>query len=125
MSNPNQDWTPTVLVRTKTKTEMMRDGAVQTVRKTSDNKQTSAPANRQMATDFDPENIKAPTKAGSEIKQALQLARQAKKMSQSDLDKACAFPKNTVQNYENGTAVINPEQINKMNRVLGVKLPRQ
>lgn len=54
----------------------------------------------------------------------IQVARTAKNMTQSDLDKACNFPANTTKSYENSQAIINPAFVTKMQNVLGVKLTR-
>ena len=43
-------------------------------------------------------------------------------MLQSDLDKACRFPKGTVAKYENSTAIVNPLETQKMSRILGIKI---
>lgn len=79
---------------------------------------------RNIVNDFDPENMIKPATSTGELARAIQNARTAKNMKQTDLDNACSFPKNTVRDYEKGTAKINHLQINKMETVLGVTLPR-
>ena len=83
--------------------------------------------------DFDPENIKRVITSNHDLGKAIQSARRKKvlnssafavTMTQSELDKACNFPKNTVRAYENGTATVIPEQLNTLNRILCVTLPR-
>jgi hypothetical protein len=67
-----------------------------------------------------------------ELGLAIQQARMAlksrtdptKTMTQTELNQHCGFPANTIKNYETCAAVIVPTQIDKLNRVLGVKLPR-
>ena len=73
---------------------------------------------------FDPEHQTNTTVSNKTLASAIQKARAEKKMSQSDLDRKCNFPKNTVRNYENCKAVVKPNELNKLNRVLNVKLPR-
>lgn len=45
-------------------------------------------------------------------------------MSQKDLDHKCNFPPNTIKNYECGKANVNSQQLNTIEKHLGVKLPR-
>ena len=86
-----------------------------------------------LANDFDPEHIKNTVVITSrELGLAIQQARMAlkslidptKTMTQTELNQRCGFPANTVKNYETCTAAIVPSQIDKLNRILGVKLPR-
>ena len=86
-----------------------------------------------LANDFDPAHAAPKIQTSTrELGQAIQMARMAKKsasdpekvMTQTELDNLCRFPKNTVRDYENGSAPIIGPQIDAMNRMLGVKLPR-
>lgn len=56
------------------------------------------------------------------LQKQIQQARTAKGMTQNDLNVRCNFPKNTVQQYENGNAVVNMAHVSKMSKILGVKL---
>jgi putative transcription factor len=58
------------------------------------------------------------------FKKALMQARMAKKWSQKDLAKAAQLPVHTIQTYENGKAIPNGQVVSKLNRVLGVQLPK-
>ncbi|VBB17792.1 Multiprotein bridging factor 1 [Yasminevirus sp. GU-2018] len=131
MSNTShQDWDPVILRRKKTDAERIKSGEYETVaRKESPNK-NSTQLKRDTLHNFDPESITAPVTSNRDLGLAIQKARCAKIkadgkcMNQTDLDHACGFAKNTVRDYENGTAVVKPDDINKMNRALGVVLPR-
>lgn len=129
-NNPNQDWEPVIIRRPKTKADKSNVEVVPKASASHPNKKLPN-LNKTVLHDFDPENVSKPPTADTNLKQAIQAARMAKKkpdgstMTQADLDKACQFPKNTVRDYENGTAVVVSQQITKMNQVLGVKLPRQ
>ena len=68
--------------------------------------------------------IKAPPKVNFELKKAIMTARLSKKMSQKDLATRLNVPVNTISGYENGKIVPNNAFIVKIERVLGVKLPR-
>lgn len=119
-----QDWNEIVLRKKKTKQEQIRDGEVKTVTKKTSNKKNNQIIGSRAANDFDPENIEKLVTSNRDLGIAIMNARNAKNMKQSDLDQRCNFPKNTVQNYENGKATVVPSQINTLERVLGVKLPR-
>jgi len=55
---------------------------------------------------------------------AIQQARMAKKMTQKDLAAACCEPVTVINSYEAGKAIPSGQLIAKLERVLGVKLPR-
>lgn len=87
-------------------------------------------ATRTVLHDFDPENAPSVVYTSNDLSSSIKTARNIKLMpsgevmTQAELDKACGLPKNTVRDYENGTATYNAEHINKIARVLGVNLPR-
>eukprot|EP01006_Ploeotia_vitrea_P002711 TRINITY_DN108580_c0_g1_i1.p1 TRINITY_DN108580_c0_g1~~TRINITY_DN108580_c0_g1_i1.p1 ORF type:complete len:136 (+),score=9.98 TRINITY_DN108580_c0_g1_i1:36-443(+) len=58
------------------------------------------------------------------LRMAISQARQAKKMTQKDLAKAINESAQVIQQYEAGTAIPNPQVLNKLDRALGVHLPR-
>lgn len=60
----------------------------------------------------------------TEFKKALMQARQAKKMTQKQLASQIGEKAQVVQDYENGKAIPNPQIITKLNRALGVRLPK-
>lgn len=57
-----------------------------------------------------------------ELKIAILKARNAKKLSQKDLAKEINVKQDIIASYENGTAIPNNTIINKLQKVLGVKL---
>lgn len=57
-----------------------------------------------------------------ELRKQIQNARMAKKMSQADLAKQINEKPNVIQGYENGKAVPSTQILQKLRRVLGVKL---
>jgi putative transcription factor len=61
----------------------------------------------------------------TDMRKVIQQGRQAKKWSQLQLANAINQPPKTVQEYENGKAVPNPQIVSKIERALGVKLPRK
>ena len=62
--------------------------------------------------------------AGKKLGIAIQKGRMEKKMNQKDLAQAINEKASVINQYETGKAIPNPAIINKMERVLGVKLPR-
>lgn len=69
------------------------------------------------------ENYKLPYASG-ELSKYIAQARQAKNMTQDQLDQACSFSKGTVKKYESKTAVVNNNELMKMSKVLGVTLKK-
>mmetsp|Transcript_11497 Transcript_11497/g.32686 ORF Transcript_11497/g.32686 Transcript_11497/m.32686 type:complete len:144 (-) Transcript_11497:151-582(-) len=59
-----------------------------------------------------------------DFKMALQQARLAKKMSQAALATAINEKQSVINEYEAGKAIPNGAIINKLNRALGVRLPK-
>merc|ERR1712157_173195 len=59
-----------------------------------------------------------------DFKMALQQARLAKKMSQAALATAINEKGSVINEYESGRAIPNGAIINKLNRALGVRLPK-
>ena len=64
--------------------------------------------------------IEVPFHLGKSIEQA----RTAKKMTQLDLARALVVQPPIIKQYENGTAIPNNAFIAKIEKILGVKLPR-
>jgi len=59
-----------------------------------------------------------------EFKLALQKARMAKKWTQADLAKQVQVKQSVINDYEAGKAIPDPQLIQKLNRFLGVTLPK-
>lgn len=63
-------------------------------------------------------------RAGLTLGKAIMQARTDKKLNQKDLGTKINETARVVQDYESGKAVPNPQIISKLERALGVKLPR-
>lgn len=102
----HQDWTPVVLKKS-----------------TPVQKKSITPQSEQAirANKIDNGEITLPTST-IELRKQIQQARTAKGLTQDKLNVLCNFPKNTVQQYENGSAVVNMGHISKISKILGVKL---
>ena len=134
MSISHQDWDSVILKKHETNPQKKKKATdidqSSMVRRQTSNSPAIKVNSQKVIYEFDPENVSAPTTSTHELGIAIQQARIAennklkKNLTQIELDNLCAFPKNTVRDYENGSAIVNPEQLNKINRVLGIKLPR-
>ena len=60
----------------------------------------------------------------TESRQAMALARSAKKLTQKQLDALGQFPVNSCNGWESGKACPSGPQLNKLHRLLGVKFER-
>ena len=58
------------------------------------------------------------------LSQAIQQARLAKKLTQKDLATAINEKPQIIQQYESGQAIPNPQILLKLDRALGIHLPR-
>ena len=63
-------------------------------------------------------------KVDKSLSKAIQQARMAKKMTQKELARAVNEKPQVIGEYETGKAIPNPQIISKLERKLGVKLPR-
>lgn len=99
-----------------------RGEQVETVRKKSGNKNRPLPENlRKIA---DSTDVIPVAQLNHDFKIAMQRARTNAKMSQADLAKKINEKQSIVNDYENGRAIPNPHIIQKIEKTLGVKLPR-
>mmetsp|Transcript_9062 Transcript_9062/g.12165 ORF Transcript_9062/g.12165 Transcript_9062/m.12165 type:complete len:178 (+) Transcript_9062:55-588(+) len=64
------------------------------------------------------------SKVDKSLSKAIMQARTAKKLTQKDLATAINEKPQVIAEYESGKAIPNPQIISKMERKLGVKLPR-
>eukprot|EP01025_Chloroclados_australasicus_P032674 TRINITY_DN33104_c0_g2_i1.p4 TRINITY_DN33104_c0_g2~~TRINITY_DN33104_c0_g2_i1.p4 ORF type:complete len:153 (-),score=15.49 TRINITY_DN33104_c0_g2_i1:399-857(-) len=64
-------------------------------------------------------------RVSTDLKKAIQSARLAKKMSQSDLARAINEKPQVIQEYESGKAIPNPQVLQKLSRALGVPLSKR
>lgn len=106
MQYPHQDWKPVVLKKSQpTKHIQKRDGNKERKKIESD----------------DPEPLKT---LGLSAAKQIQQARLSKKWSQKDLANKLNIKPNLIKDYETGKVVPNPQILNKINRLLGIKIQR-
>jgi len=128
-----QDWTPVTLSKThKQKTAGMASAQALAVGKASGVIEvekkvahaTSATTGLSLRKLEDStEEFKHATVSAS-LSKAISQARQAKKMTQAQLATAINEKAQIIQEYECGKAIPNPAILNKLDRALGIHLPR-
>jgi len=130
MTSSYQDWNAVTVINGDKAVKRSNPGEGDVIKKKVSNSNDSKTLSKDVLYDFDPEHMTTAPKVSSDLKVAIQQARssetnkQKKKLTQEELDKLCCFPANTIKSYENGSAVIEPNKLNKIESVLGVKLPR-
>merc|ERR1712232_368254 len=104
------------------------ESAVNDARRTGTNVDTSkrfdqSASQKNAKLDEHTETFKHDT-VGNEFKKALMQARLAKKMSQAQLATAINEKPTVINEYEGGKAIPKGDIINKLNKALGVRLPK-
>lgn len=123
------DWAPVVWSKSVPKGKASKSAsAVNEARRTGVNVEVSSKFDQSKSQKFakldeNGENFKHET-VGNEFKKALMQARMAKKMSQQALGTAINEKATVINEYEAGKAIPNGAIINKLNKALGVRLPK-
>jgi len=133
----DQDWETVVIRKTgKQKaagmssaqqlTQAKITGAVSTERRVgADNRSgSSAPALNARKLEEDTESFQHRT-VDKNLAKAISQARVAKKLTQAQLATAINERPQVIQQYESGDAIPNPAVLNKLDRALGIHLPRK
>lgn len=135
----DQDWTTVTFTKTqkqKTKEAFSNQhslaaakasGSVTTERKVgaASNKSAHTPSSagmRKLEEDTEPHRVQTVNK---NLAQAIMQARLAKKMTQAELATAINERAQVIQQYESGAAMPNGAIIAKLDRALGIRLPRK
>lgn len=112
----HQDWEPVVFNK-----KPAAKTAPATTPKTSSSSSLASVGIYAAASDDDLKKTKYVSKNTS---LAVSAARCEKKMTQKELAKKCNFDVSIVSEIERGTCVYNPTHVNKIQSILGVKIPR-
>lgn len=134
----DQDWTPVVLSKTtKQKVAGLSSahavavqkmaGSLTTEKKigAAENKSAHAGSGQGLKKLEDStEEFKHDT-VNQTLSKAIAQARLAKKMTQKELATAINEKPQIIQEYESGKAIPNPQILNKLDRALGIHLPRK
>ncbi len=139
-SNPDQQWDNVVFHKTGVKrsgvsnkqhlNQQKRAGNVSTQLKMGKKNNSSVSMSDRVGgeqnmckLETDNESLKH-KKVGRDLSKAIAAARQAKSLTQKQLATQLNVKPSMIQQYENGTAIPNPQFIVKIERKLGCKLPR-
>jgi putative transcription factor len=112
----HQDWTP-VVFGSKKKSKDEKDAE----KTTSSSSSLSNVGVYKAASDDDVKKTKYVSKNTS---QAIMSARTEKKMTQKELAQRCNMDVSIINEIERGVCVYNATHVNKIQSVLGVKIPR-
>ena len=112
----HQDWTP-VVFGSKKKSKDEKDAE----KPTSSSSSLSNVGVYKAASDDDVKKTKYVSKTTS---QAIMSARAEKKMTQKELAQRCNMDVSIINEIERGACVYNATHVNKIQSVLGVKIPR-
>lgn len=111
----HQDWKP-VIVRTAKNKSNVNDKKATTY-KASQKQQKDASIEKKAEND----TLKH-KQITVQMRQAIQKARTAKGMTQKELASECRFPVSVINEIESGKAIYNHQHIEKIKRVLKIKL---
>jgi len=120
----HQDWTPVVFSNKSDKKSNSEKSSSSSSSSTSASTSTSSLSNvgvYKAASDDDVKKTKYVLKTTS---QAIMSARSEKKMTQKELAQKCNMDVSIINEIERGACVYNASHINKIQSVLGVKIPR-
>ena len=114
----HQDWTPVVFNK---KADNNKKGCEKEKPTTTSSSSLSNVGVYKAASDDDVKKTKYVLKTTS---QAIMSARAEKKMTQKELAQKCNMDVSIINEIERGTCVYNATHVNKIQSVLGVKIPR-
>ena len=114
----HQDWTPVVFNKNS---DDNKKGCGEKEKSSSSSSSLSNVGVYKAASDDDVKKTKYVSKNTS---QAIMSARTEKKMTQKELAQKCNMDVSIINEIERGTCVYNATHVNKIQSVLGVKIPR-
>jgi len=126
-----QDWKPVVLRKNNTKkpqnarsiAKAKKSGDLQTVKKFGGGGNARGGPTNAIRLDNETETFRH-KEISQSFKVTLMKARVAKKWNQKELAQRMNVQASVIASYENGTAIPQQQVVNKLQRVLGVKLPK-
>lgn len=116
-----QDYEP-VVFRKKTQTEIAQKDTNTVQKQRSIGKYINSKSDIDMRK-IEREQIK-PAIITLEMRKMIQETRNTKGWTQEDLAKNCGLPRDVIKNYENGKAIVKQFELDKINKVLGLKLKK-
>jgi putative transcription factor len=116
----HQDWTPVVF---KKKTDDNKKGC-EKEKTTSSSSSSSSLSNVGVYKAASDDDVKKTKYVSKNTSQAIMSARTEKKMTQKELAQKCNMDVSIINEIERGACVYNASHVNKIQSVLGVKIPR-
>ena len=110
----HQDWTPVVFGSKKKSKDENEKG----------NPTSSSLSNVGVYKSISDDDVKKTKYVSKNTSQAVMSARSEKKMTQKELAQKCNMDVSIINEIERGTCVYNATHVNKIQSVLGVKIPR-
>jgi putative transcription factor len=112
----HQDWTPVVFNKNKKSDKKSND--------CGNAPSTSSLSNVGIYKAANDDEMKKTKYVSKSTSQAIMSARSEKKMTQKELAQKCNMDVSIINEIERGTCVYNATHVNKIQSVLGVKIPR-
>ena len=120
MSHPF-DIEPVILRRKLTKDEEIKKGNIQTIKKpTNVNKQNTQSTDMRK---IENEEVQL-MKSTHDMSLAIQNKRKELNLTQKEANDKCQLPPNTINKYENMTAIVDQNELTKINKSLNLKLKK-
>ena len=115
----HQDWTPVVF--NKKSNDKDKD---KNEKRTTSSSSSSSLSNVGVYKAANDDEMKKTKYVSKNTSQAIMSARSEKKMTQKELAQKCNMDVSIINEIERGTCVYNATHVNKIQSVLGIKIPR-
>ena len=115
----HQNWDSVTITKSKSKTQKIRSGEVESKIRYNSNKNSNKD---KLSKKLDEDVIVVPKKVTLELRKSIQKARMDKGWKQKELAQKICVTSKVIQQYESGKAIPNGQILNKLSRVLGVRL---
>jgi putative transcription factor len=120
----HQDWTPVVFNKKTDNNKNDNKKGCEKENATSSSSSSSSLSNVGVYKATSDDDVKKTKYVSKTTSQAIMSARTEKKMTQKELAQKCNMDVSIINEIERGTCVYNATHVNKIQSVLGVKIPR-
>jgi len=120
----HQDWTPVVFKKKTDDNKNNNKKGCEKENATSSSSSSSSLSNVGVYKATSDDDVKKTKYVLKTTSQAIMSARTEKKMTQKELAQKCNMDVSIINEIERGTCVYNATHVNKIQSVLGVKIPR-
>ncbi len=116
-----QDWTTVTMSKTKRQATASADASTPSQSQTNSASAVVAAVTKPVGSQDDQKKTKYIAKVTSD---AVRVSRCEKKLTQKELAQKCNMDVSIISEIERGGCVYNPTHVNKIQSILGVKIPR-